>query len=145
MALLMKLGYVGRRAGYLPRKPNDHSLNRVSFRNGEYDILADALSSCCASRLWSNAIRPRRYARRRAVWILKFESFSDINKVGTLKAVWDFYFEDPKTVGIALNNVVALMKATSQFGPTSFDPVKIVVVSHGPEVVVWDRKNYAKY
>lgn len=75
----------------------------------------------------------------------KFETYSDINSIKQLKAVWDFNFVDPKSVGVVFNNVNALMKATSEFGPNEIDPLKIVIVSHGPEVVVWAKKNYAKY
>lgn len=74
-----------------------------------------------------------------------FSSYSDINELKTLKVVWDFNFSDPKAVGIAFNNLSALMKATTDFGPTEIDPIKIVIVSHGPEVVLWAKQNYAKY
>jgi len=37
------------------------------------------------------------------------------------------------------------MRATADFGPHELDPLKIVVVSHGPELVVFAKKNYAKY
>ena len=66
----------------------------------------------------------------------KFESYADIDKVKQLKVVWDFNFQDPKTVGVVLNNLNALLKATSEFGPKEIDPLKVVIVSHGPEVVV---------
>jgi hypothetical protein len=46
----------------------------------------------------------------------KFESYSDIDQLKQLKVVWDFNFQDPKTVGIVLNNLSALMKATTEFG-----------------------------
>ena len=50
----------------------------------------------------------------------KFESYADIDKVKQLKVVWDFNFQDPKTVGIVLNNLNALLKATSEFGPSLY-------------------------
>lgn len=75
----------------------------------------------------------------------KFTSYSDIDSVKQLKAVWDFNFVDPKAVGMVFNNVNALMRATSDFGPQEVDPLKVVIVSHGPEIVVWAKKNYAKY
>ena len=75
----------------------------------------------------------------------RFESYSDINSIQQLKAVWDFNFSDPKAVGMVFNNVAALMKATSEYGPNEMDPLKIVIVSHGPEIVVWAKKNYTKY
>ena len=75
----------------------------------------------------------------------KFSAYADINSVKELKTVWDFNFTDPKAVGVVFNNINALMRATSEFGPQEIDPLKIVVVSHGPEVVVFAKKNYAKY
>jgi len=75
----------------------------------------------------------------------KFESYADIASIKQLKAVWDFNFQDPKTVAVVLNNLNALLKATYDFGPKEIDPIKVVVVSHGPEVVLWAKKNYAKY
>lgn len=75
----------------------------------------------------------------------KFSAYADINSVKQLRAVWDFNFTDPKAVGVVFNNINALMRATSEFGPQEIDPLKIVVVSHGPELVVFAKKNYAKY
>ena len=75
----------------------------------------------------------------------KFSAYSDIDSVKQLKAVWDFNFVDPKAVGIVFNNVGALMKATAEYGPHEMEPLKIVIVSHGPELVVFARKNYEKY
>ena len=73
------------------------------------------------------------------------ETYPDIDKVGQLRAVYEFFFPDPATVDLVLNSVKALMVATGEAGPTDFEPLRIVVVSHGPELVVWDRRNYAKY
>jgi uncharacterized protein len=75
----------------------------------------------------------------------KFATYPDIDGVKQLKVVWDFNFVDPKAVGVVLNNLNALLRATSEFGPHELDPIKVVIVSHGPEVVVFDKKNYAKY
>jgi intracellular sulfur oxidation DsrE/DsrF family protein len=75
----------------------------------------------------------------------KFAPYSDIESVKQLKVVWDFNFIDPKAVGGVFNNLNALLRATSEFGPHEIDPIKVVIVSHGPEVVVFDKKNYAKY
>jgi uncharacterized protein len=75
----------------------------------------------------------------------KFESYPDTDQIKQLKVVWDFNFQDPKSVGVVLNNVNALLKAVEGFGPHEIDPVKVVIVSHGPEVVLWAKKNYAKY
>jgi intracellular sulfur oxidation DsrE/DsrF family protein len=75
----------------------------------------------------------------------KFTTYSDIESVKQLKTVWDFNFVDPKSVGVVFNNVGALMKAAAEYGPREEEPVKIVIVSHGPEIVVFARRNYAKY
>jgi len=75
----------------------------------------------------------------------KFSSYADIESVKQLKVVWDFNFVDPKAVSVVFNNINALLKATADFGPHEIDPVKVVVVTHGPELVVFAKKNYAKY
>jgi intracellular sulfur oxidation DsrE/DsrF family protein len=75
----------------------------------------------------------------------KFQPYADIDSVKQLKVLWDFNFVDPKAVGIVFNYVNALLRATAEFGPRELDPIKVVVVSHGPEVVVFDKKNYGKY
>lgn len=75
----------------------------------------------------------------------KFAPYSDIESIKQLKVVWDFNFIDPKAVGGVFNNLNALLRATSDFGPREIDPIKVVIVSHGPEVVVFDKKNYEKY
>jgi intracellular sulfur oxidation DsrE/DsrF family protein len=77
--------------------------------------------------------------------VAKFESYGDIDSVKQLRAVWDFNFVDPKAVGVVFNNVNALMRATHEFGPHEVDALKVVIVSHGPEVVVFARQNYSKY
>ena len=75
----------------------------------------------------------------------KFVTYSDIDSVKQLKAVWDFNFVDPKSVGVVFNNIGALIRATNEFGPHEVEPLKVVAVSHGPEVVVFAKRNYAKY
>lgn len=75
----------------------------------------------------------------------QFSSYADIKSVKQLKVVWDFNFVDPKTVNGVFNNVGALMKATAEFGPRDFEPLKIVIVSHGPELVVFAKQNYAQF
>jgi intracellular sulfur oxidation DsrE/DsrF family protein len=75
----------------------------------------------------------------------KFSPYSDIDSVKQLRTVWDFNFVDPKAVGVVLNNVNALLKAVADYGPQELEPVKVVVVTHGPELVVFAKKNYAKY
>jgi uncharacterized protein len=77
--------------------------------------------------------------------VSSFKPYADIDQVPQLKVVWDFNFADPKAVAVVLNNVNALLRATAEFGPHEVDPIKVVIVSHGPEVVVFDRRNYAKY
>jgi len=77
--------------------------------------------------------------------VAKFASYADIDEIKQLKMVWDFNFTDPKSVGIVFNYVNALVTATSEFGPQEIDPIRIVIVSHGPELVVFARKNYEKY
>ncbi|MHB8455823.1 MAG: DsrE family protein [Acidiferrobacterales bacterium] len=75
----------------------------------------------------------------------KFSAFKDIDRVKQLKVIWDFNFVDPKAVGMVFNNLAALIRAVNDYGPKEIDPLKVIVLSHGPEVVVWDRRNYAKY
>ncbi len=75
----------------------------------------------------------------------KFSSYADIDDVKQLKAVYDFYFPNPNSVSLVLSAINSLMAQTAEFGPHDFDPLKIVVVSHGPELVVFAKRNYAKY
>ncbi len=74
-----------------------------------------------------------------------FSAYDDIESVKQLKAVWDWSFKDPKQVAISMNFLGALLRATTEFGPKEVEPIKVVVVSHGPEVVVWAKQNYEKY
>jgi intracellular sulfur oxidation DsrE/DsrF family protein len=75
----------------------------------------------------------------------KFSTYADIGELKQLKVVWDFNFTDPKAVGFVFNYVVALMNAVSEFGPHEIDPLRIVIVSHGPELVIFAKRNYDKY
>jgi intracellular sulfur oxidation DsrE/DsrF family protein len=75
----------------------------------------------------------------------KFETYKDIDQIKQLKIVWDFNFSDPRAVGTVFNYVNALLNATEEFGPHEIDPIKVVVVSHGPELVVFAKKNRGKY
>jgi len=75
----------------------------------------------------------------------KFSAYPDVAELKQLKVVWDFNFVDPKAVGVVFNNISSFLKSVSDFGPHEIEPVKIVVVSHGPELVVFARKNYPKY
>jgi intracellular sulfur oxidation DsrE/DsrF family protein len=77
--------------------------------------------------------------------VAKFAAYSDIDEIKQLKVVWDFNFIDPRAVGTVFNYVNALLTATSEFGPHEIDPIKVVIISHGPELVVFARKNYEKY
>jgi len=74
-----------------------------------------------------------------------FRAYPDIAQVRQLKVLWDFNFSDPEAVRLVLNYVGALIQATMEFGPHEIDPIQIVVVSHGPEAVVFARQNYEKY
>ena len=75
----------------------------------------------------------------------KFAAYPDVAELKQLKIVWDFNFVDPKAVGIVFNNVAAFMRAVSEYGPHEIDPFKVVIVSHGPELVIFAKKNYEKY
>jgi uncharacterized protein len=75
----------------------------------------------------------------------KFAPYSDIDSVKQIRVVWDFNFSDPKAVNGVFNNLNALLRATSEFGPKEIDPIHVVIVSHGPEVVVFAKKNFEKY
>jgi uncharacterized protein len=75
----------------------------------------------------------------------RFETYKDIEQIQQLKVVWDFNFSDPRVVGTVFNYVNALLNATEEFGPHEIEPIKVVVVSHGPELVVFAKKNRTKY
>jgi uncharacterized protein len=75
----------------------------------------------------------------------KFSPYADIDNLKQLKAVYDFYFPDPKSMAFVLSSVNSLMAMTAEHGPHEFEPLKLVVVSHGPELVVFAKRNYAKY
>lgn len=62
----------------------------------------------------------------------KFSSYADINQMTQLKPVWDFNFQDPKSVGFVFNDVAALLKATEEYGPHEIDTIKVVIVSPWP-------------
>jgi len=74
-----------------------------------------------------------------------YRVYPDLEDLKQIKVVWDFNFSDPKAVGFVLNYVNALMRTTSELGPHDIDPLRVVIVSHGPEVVVFAKKNYEKY
>ena len=102
-------------------------------------LLLAASLGLATSAAWAASTSEAPYGRAH------FHTFKDINHIKTLKTVWDFNFQNPAMVGVVFNNLAAFIKAVDTYGPHSFRPWKIVVVSHGPEVVVWDRRNYQKY
>lgn len=75
----------------------------------------------------------------------EFVAWKDLQQMDHLKVAWDFNFDDPASVARALNPVSYMLKATHEYGPVNFEPLRTVVVSHGGEVAVWAKKNYAKY
>jgi uncharacterized protein len=75
----------------------------------------------------------------------KFSPYKDIDELKQLKAVYDFYFPDPKSIGLVLSAINSLMAMTAEFGPNEIEPLKIIVVSHGPELVAFAKRNYRKY
>jgi intracellular sulfur oxidation DsrE/DsrF family protein len=75
----------------------------------------------------------------------KFAVYPDVADLKQLKIVWDFNFIDPKAVGIVFNFINSFMRSVSEHGPHEIEPFKVVIVSHGPELVVFARKNYEKY
>lgn len=75
----------------------------------------------------------------------KFRVFDNITKVEQLKAVFDFNFEDPNGVQRALIPVSFFIQTVQEYGPVSFEPYDIIVVSHGSEVAAYAKKNYHQY
>jgi intracellular sulfur oxidation DsrE/DsrF family protein len=75
----------------------------------------------------------------------KFETYNDIGEIKQIRVVWDFNFTDPRSVGIVFNFLNSLLNATDEFGPHEIEPIKVVVVSHGPELVVFAKQNHSKY
>jgi intracellular sulfur oxidation DsrE/DsrF family protein len=104
-----------------------------------------AIGTIALAPLYATAPAQAQQAAPASYGTAKFEVYADIDKIEQLKTVWDFNFSDPKAVAGVFNNVAALLKATSEFGPRSIEPIKVVVVSHGPEIVVFAKKNYEKY
>lgn len=62
------------------------------------------------------------------------------------KAVFDFYFDDPKKIGSALYWVRALLNQLVD-EPYNYAPefLELIVVIHGTEIVTTVKKNYEKY
>lgn len=75
----------------------------------------------------------------------RFQAFDDIDNIEQLKAVFDFNFEDPEGVGRALIPISFIIKTVQGYGPVSFDPYDLIVVSHGSEAVVFAKQNYPEY
>ena len=82
---------------------------------------------------------------RHALWFRKICRLRRRRRAQATEGRWDFNFTDPRAVGTVFNYVNALLSATSEFGPHEIEPIKVVVVSHGAELVVFARKNYQKY
>lgn len=59
--------------------------------------------------------------------------------------MFDFNFAKPHGVKRALHPVSILLKTVQEYGPVSFEPVDIFVVSHGSEVVAFAKQNYKDY
>lgn len=74
-----------------------------------------------------------------------FAAYDDIDSLESLKTVWDWSFSDPEQTDISMNFINALLNAVDEFGPNELDAAKTVVVSHGPESVIWAKQNYSKY
>ena len=75
----------------------------------------------------------------------KFKSFDDIRNSEQLKAVFDFNFEDPEGVKRALIPISFFIKTVQEYGPVSFEPYDLIVVSHGSEVAAFAKQNYHQY
>jgi uncharacterized protein len=102
-------------------------------------VLVFALAGCVAP---SGLVAP---SQATPYGTAKFSPYADIDDIKQLKAVYDFYFPDPNSVPLVLSSIASLMAQTAEFGPHEFEPLKIVVVSHGPELVVFAKRNYTKY
>jgi len=74
-----------------------------------------------------------------------FVKLDGIDKLETLKVVFDFNFEDPAGVKRALYPVSFTIKTVQEYGPVSFEPYDIIAVSHGAEVVAFAKQNYDQY
>ncbi|RMA96142.1 DsrE family protein [Hydrogenothermus marinus] len=61
----------------------------------------------------------------------------------TIKVVYDWNLSSPEDVNQALNYISNHIKAYTQYAP--FSELKIVVVSHGPEAVIFAKQNKDKF
>ena len=75
----------------------------------------------------------------------EFTTFDGINNLDQLKVVFDFNFYDPHGIKRALHPISYMLKTTQEYGPVSFEPVDIIVVSHGSEVVAFAKQNYKEF
>ena len=75
----------------------------------------------------------------------KFTTIEGVDKLEQLKMVFDFNFADPHGIERALYPVSITLQTIQEYGPVSFEPYDLVVVSHGPEVVAFARQNYQEY
>lgn len=74
----------------------------------------------------------------------QFHVWPELANAEDLKVAFDFNFNDPDGVERALYPVSFMIKTIQEYGPVSFER-NIIVVSHGSEVVVWAKQNYARY
>jgi len=61
----------------------------------------------------------------------------------TVKVVYDWNLPSPESVNQALNYISNHLKAYTNYSPLA--EVEIVVVSHGPEVVIFAKQNKEKF
>ena len=83
-------------------------------------IFAAALMLAVAGPAFADSVDPKDGPYGSA----KFAPYADIDSIKQLKVVWDFNFVDPKAVGLAFNNVNALLRATAELAPTRSIPSK---------------------
>ncbi|WP_299226315.1 DsrE family protein [Sulfurihydrogenibium sp.] len=60
-----------------------------------------------------------------------------------IKAVFDWTLEDPKDSEMAINFISNFIKAFDEFNPMG--EYSLAIVSHGPEALIFSKKNYEKY
>ena len=74
-----------------------------------------------------------------------FITFDGVKKLEQLKVVFDFNFYEPHGLKRALYPISYMLKTVQEYGPVSFEPVDIIAVSHGSEVVAFAKQNYKEY
>ena len=74
-----------------------------------------------------------------------FAPFAGVDDLEQLKVVYDFNFADPAGLDRALTPVSFTLQGVHEYGPVSFEPVDIIVVSHGSEVVAFAKQNYRDF